>query len=103
MTITLDGTNGLTSPAASLTTTPLGISSGGTGLATTPANGVLDIGNGTGFTRTTLTAGTGLSITNGSGSITIASTSTGGAQGFVTQFTGPSVAPTVQSPGFGII
>ena len=103
MTITLDGTNGLTSPAASLTTTPLGVSSGGTAVSTTPVNGQLLIGNGTNYTLSTLTAGTGLSITNGSGSITIASTSTGGAQGFVTQFTGPSVAPTVQSPGFGII
>jgi len=53
----------------------LGVSGGGTGLATTPANGALDIGNGTGFTRTTLTGGTGISVTNGSGSITIASSS----------------------------
>jgi len=59
-------------------TTPLSASQGGTGLATTPANGALDIGNGTGFTRTTLTPGTGISITNGSGSISIASTASGG-------------------------
>lgn len=52
----------------------LNASSGGTGLSSTPANGALDIGNGTGFTRTTLTAGSNISITNGSGSITIAST-----------------------------
>lgn len=50
----------------------VGVTSGGTGLATTPANGALDIGNGSGFTRTTLTAGTGVTITNGAGSITIA-------------------------------
>ncbi len=50
----------------------LGVANGGTGLATTPANGQIDIGNGTGFTRATLTAGTGVSITNGAGSITIA-------------------------------
>jgi len=54
----------------------LNVSGGGTGLATTPANGALDIGNGTGFTRTTLTGGTGISVTNGAGSITIDSTST---------------------------
>ena len=55
----------------------IGIAYGGTGLSSAPANGALDIGNGTGFTRTTLTAGTGISITNGSGSISIASTVTG--------------------------
>ena len=61
--------------AATNVTGTLPIANGGTGLTTTPANGALDIGNGTGFTRTTLTAGTGISITNGSGSISIASTS----------------------------
>jgi len=50
----------------------VGVGYGGTGLTSTPANGALDIGNGTNFTRTTLTQGTGISITNGSGSITIA-------------------------------
>jgi uncharacterized protein (TIGR02145 family) len=52
----------------------LPIANGGTGLSTTPSNGQLDIGNGTGFTRATLTAGTGISITNTSGAVTIAST-----------------------------
>jgi len=52
--------------------TTIGVAYGGTGLTSTPANGALDIGNGTGFTRTTLTQGSGISITNGSGSITIA-------------------------------
>jgi hypothetical protein len=50
----------------------LPIANGGTGLTSTPANGALDIGNGTGFTRTTLTQGTGITITNGAGSISIA-------------------------------
>jgi hypothetical protein len=63
--------------AAGLSAT-LAVASGGTGLTSTPANGALDIGNGTGFTRATLTAGTGITVTNGSGSITIA-TSGGGA------------------------
>jgi hypothetical protein len=40
----------------------------------TAANGELLIGNGTGFTKSTLTAGTGVSITNASGSITIDAT-----------------------------
>lgn len=54
--------------------TPVSVANGGTGLSTTPVNGALDIGNGTGFTRAPLTAGTGVSITNGAGSITIGNT-----------------------------
>jgi hypothetical protein len=50
---------------------------GGTGLTTTPTNGQIDIGNGTGFTRSTLTAGSGISITNAAGTITIASSGSG--------------------------
>jgi hypothetical protein len=38
----------------------------------TPTNGQLLIGDGTGLVRSTLTAGTGILITNGTGSITIA-------------------------------
>ena len=69
--------------------TALPVANGGTGLTTTPSNGELDVGNGTGFTRTTLTAGTGVSITNASGSITIAATGTGGTVTSVAQsFTG---------------
>jgi hypothetical protein len=55
-----------------LTTGTLPIASGGTGLSSTPTNGQLDIGNGTGFTRAALTQGTGITITNGAGSITVA-------------------------------
>jgi len=47
---------------------------GGLGISTTPANGQIPIGNGTNYTAATLTAGTGISVTNGSGSIVIAST-----------------------------
>jgi hypothetical protein len=55
----------------------LAVANGGTGLTTTPTNGQVDIGNGTGFTRATLTAGTGVSITNGAGSISIAAINNG--------------------------
>lgn len=52
------------------------ITHGGTGYSGGYANGELLIGNntGTGWTKSTLTAGTGISITNGAGSITIAQT-----------------------------
>ena len=71
----------------------LAVANGGTGLTSTPTNGVLDIGNGTGFTRTTLTAGTAISVTNGAGSITIANT---GVTSFSAGSTGltPSTATT---------
>jgi len=58
-------------------TTPLSVAQGGTGLSTTPTNGQLNIGNGSGFSRATLTQGSGISITNGAGSITIAATGGG--------------------------
>jgi hypothetical protein len=57
----------------------LAVANGGTGLTTTPSNGQLDIGNGSGFTRATLTAGSNITITNGVGSISIASTGGGAA------------------------
>ncbi len=51
----------------------LPVTNGGTGLTSAPTNGQLLIGNsGGGFTQATLTAGAGVSITNGSGAITIA-------------------------------
>lgn len=59
-------------PLTTGVTGTLPIANGGTGLTSTPANGALDIGNGTGFTRTTLTQGSGITITNASGAITIA-------------------------------
>ena len=72
---TLTGTNW---SATSLTlTNALKIAEGGTGLDTTPTNGQLLIGNGSGYTLATLTAGTGLSVTNATGSITIAASGGG--------------------------
>ena len=78
--------------AANVTGT-VAVANGGTGLTTTPANGALDIGNGTGFTRTTLTAGSNITITNAAGSITIAATGSTG----VSTVTGTS--PVVSSGG----
>lgn len=50
------------------------ISKGGLGVTSVPAQGQIPIGNGTGYTITTITAGSGATITNGAGTITIAST-----------------------------
>lgn len=61
-----------TTGTASNVTGVVAVANGGTGLSSTPTNGQLDIGNGTGFTRATLTAGTGISVTNGAGTISIA-------------------------------
>jgi len=52
----------------------LPVANGGTNLSATPTNGQLLIGNGTDYDLATLTAGTGVSITNGSGSITVDAT-----------------------------
>lgn len=49
----------------------LSVARGGTGITTTPSNGQLLIGNGTGFTLNTLTAGSNVNIDNSAGSITI--------------------------------
>jgi hypothetical protein len=60
--------------------TALAVGSGGLGITTTPSNGFIPIGNGTNYTAAALTAGSNITITNASGSITIASTG-GGATG----------------------
>ena len=76
-------------PLTTGVTGTLPVGNGGTGLATTPANGALNIGNGTGFTQTTLTAGSGITITNASGAITIAASGGSGTVTSVAQsFTG---------------
>lgn len=83
--------------AASIAGVTVGVAQGGTG-QTTYTNGQLLIGNTTGntLTKATLTAGTGISVTNGSGSITIAATSTGlpGAQGQAFTSSGTFTVPS---------
>lgn len=86
-------TGDITGNAANVTGT-VAVANGGTG-QTTYTDGELLIGNSTGNTlaKSTLTAGSGISITNGAGSITIAAS--GGAG--VTSVTGTS--PVVSSGG----
>jgi hypothetical protein len=71
----------------------LGVTSGGTGVTAIPTNGQLLIGNGTGYTLNTLGFGAGISVTNGSGTITVANT---GVLSFSAGTTGltPSAATT---------
>jgi len=80
-------------------TMPLALASGGLGITTVPANGRIPIGNGSGYTVANITAGSGIAVTNGAGSISIAATvasfpgagiavSTGSAWG--TSLTAPS-------------
>jgi len=75
VTLTLGGTpNTALLQATSITagwTGTLAVGRGGLGIASTPTNGQIPIGNGTNYTAATLTAGTGISITNASGSITL--------------------------------
>ena len=80
--------------------TPIGTASGGTGVNTTPANGQVLIGNGTGYTASTLTAGTGITITNAAGSITI--DATGGGSGAVSSVSGTANEIT-SSPTTGAV
>lgn len=69
-------TNATGLPIVAGTTGTLSTARGGTGV-TTASNGQLLIGNGTGFTAATLTAGSGVTLTNGAGSIQVAFTGPG--------------------------
>ena len=88
---TTNGGTGLTSFTANtaiyststsaLTSGILPVVAGGTGVSATPSNGQILIGNGSGYTLSTITAGAGVTITNTAGSITIAAS---GGSGTVT-------------------
>ena len=82
-----DVSGNITGNAANVTGT-VAVANGGTG-QTSYTDGQLLIGNSTGNTlaKSTLTAGSGISITNGSGTITIAATG-GGGSGTVTSVGG---------------
>jgi hypothetical protein len=105
------GVSSVTSTLSGVTATPttgavniggvLGVASGGTGVSIAPGVGQLLVGTGTGFALNTLQQGSGISITNAAGVITINATG-GGGGGTVTNFsttlTGLSVATATSTP-----
>jgi hypothetical protein len=69
-------------PASQITSGVLSPTFGGTGVnGSAAADGTLLIGNGAGFTLASLTAGSGITITPGAGTITIAASGGGGSIG----------------------
>ena len=62
----------------------LPVAKGGTNLSSTPTNGQLLIGNGSGFTLASLTAGSNVTITPSAGGITIAATAPASTFSYVT-------------------
>ena len=73
--LTAAGSTPIAITAGQITAGTLSAARGGTGVDSSSAtNGSLLIGNGTGYSLSTLTASTGIGITNASGSITLANT-----------------------------
>jgi hypothetical protein len=70
------GANGDITSLSGLSTA-LSVAQGGTGLGAAATNGQLLIGNGAGYTLSTLTAGAGIQITNAAGSITVTAPNAG--------------------------
>jgi len=84
----------------------LPLSNGGTGTSTVPANGQLLVGNGVGYSVANIGAGTGISVTNGAGTVTVANTgvTSVGASAPITSTGGatPTIgidAATILAPG----
>jgi hypothetical protein len=109
------GTTGLTPNVATTGAVVLAgtliAANGGTGNTTPYANGQLLIGNGTTLTKANLTAGTGITVTNGVGSITVVNSSpassvtlagTGAGTTLVSDGVGPALGTKDLTAGTGI-
>lgn len=85
-------TTSATIPVADISGT-LTVAKGGTGVSTIPTNGQIPIGNGSGYTVASLTAGANITITPGAGTLTIASgTATFNYVTFTRRVTGSALA-----------
>lgn len=73
--------------ASNISAGTLAVARGGTGTGTTPTNGQLLIGNGSGFTLATITAGTGITVSTGAGSTTVTNAGVTSATGTSNQVT----------------
>jgi len=73
--------------ASNISAGTLAVARGGTGSGTTPTNGQLLIGNGSGFTLATITQGTGITVGTGAGSTTITNAGVTSATGTTNQIT----------------
>jgi hypothetical protein len=76
-------------------TVPVAVANGGTGVSTTPTDGQLLIGNGTGYTVAALTQGAGITIANGAGSITITNAGVTSIAGTANQITASAATGAV--------
>lgn len=77
--------------ALNTATVPLPVTEGGTGVPTVPTDGQIPIGNGTNYVAASITAGSGISITPGAGTLSIAATGASGALTYV------AIAGTIQA------
>ncbi len=83
--------------------TTIGRAYGGTGLTAAPSNGELLIGNGSGYALSTLTAGSNITITEGSGSITIAAAAGAPTAGDGIDVSGSTVSVDLKANGGCVI
>lgn len=88
--VTTNGSNALAALSSAIA-----VSDGGTGLSSAPSNGQLLIGNGSGYTLGTLTAGAGIQISNGSGSIALSAIPRGYLSGLELSTAGSSTTMTI--------
>ena len=79
--------------------TAIGVAYGGTGLTATPSNGQLAIGNGSGYTLATLTAGSNITITNSAGGISIAAAAAAPTAGDGIDVSGSEVSVDLKANG----
>jgi hypothetical protein len=92
-----------TTGTASNVTGIVAVANGGTGISTTPSNGAIPIGNGTNYTSATITAGSGISVTNSAGGISIAQSGILATAGGLTGITSIPATLTYTSGGITLL